>query len=204
MEETLMHCAFAMAGRGTCERAYVGAVFSIEGRIISSGYNGAPSGQPHCDHRTYKFGSYEHPRPLPEWVNKWANELRAIKSGSSPQTQPIFTGPQSPGDVLSYDNGVYSYHFRASEIDLPACTQARHAEQNGIVFAARHGITLKNSTLFTTMMPCQECAPLVIDCGVVCVVAAERRKNPAGEELLRAANVEVTVMVDTPEVGVVG
>lgn len=34
--------------RSTCERRHVGAVFSLEGRILATGYNGAPSGLPHC------------------------------------------------------------------------------------------------------------------------------------------------------------
>lgn len=35
--------------RSTCPRANVGSVAVIEGRIISTGYNGSPSGEPHCD-----------------------------------------------------------------------------------------------------------------------------------------------------------
>ena len=34
--------------RSTCERANVGAVALIDGRPLLSGYNGAPSGEPHC------------------------------------------------------------------------------------------------------------------------------------------------------------
>lgn len=35
--------------RSTCLRLQVGAVIVREGRIISGGYNGAPSGMPHCN-----------------------------------------------------------------------------------------------------------------------------------------------------------
>ena len=34
--------------RGTCGRARVGAIIVKDGRIISMGYNGAPSGMKHC------------------------------------------------------------------------------------------------------------------------------------------------------------
>jgi dCMP deaminase len=47
---TLMRTAFVFAQRSTCSRAQVGAVFSMHGRILSTGYNGAPAGMPHCDH----------------------------------------------------------------------------------------------------------------------------------------------------------
>lgn len=38
--------------RSTCRRLQVGAVLVKEGRIISTGYNGAPSGFEHCDPST--------------------------------------------------------------------------------------------------------------------------------------------------------
>lgn len=46
----LMNSAFLWKQRSTCTRAQVGAVISRNGRILASGYNGAPSGMEHCDH----------------------------------------------------------------------------------------------------------------------------------------------------------
>lgn len=37
-----------MSRRSTCERLRVGALIARDGRIVSIGYNGAPSGLPHC------------------------------------------------------------------------------------------------------------------------------------------------------------
>jgi len=37
-----------MSRRATCERARIGAVIAKENRIVSTGYNGSPSGLPHC------------------------------------------------------------------------------------------------------------------------------------------------------------
>ena len=50
MDQTLIRIASVMAERGTCSRAHVGAVVARNGRIISTGYNGAPAGLPHCAH----------------------------------------------------------------------------------------------------------------------------------------------------------
>ena len=47
-DEALMEVARVISLRGTCERASIGAVIARDGRIISSGYVGAPSGSPHC------------------------------------------------------------------------------------------------------------------------------------------------------------
>jgi dCMP deaminase len=38
-----------VATRSTCLRRHVGAVIVHEKRILSTGYNGAPKGLPHCD-----------------------------------------------------------------------------------------------------------------------------------------------------------
>lgn len=46
----LMDMARTVARRGTCNRLQVGALISREGRALSTGYNGPPSGLPHCNH----------------------------------------------------------------------------------------------------------------------------------------------------------
>ncbi len=47
-DEMLLRIATIVSMRGTCERAQVGAVIALEGRIISTGYVGAPAGLEHC------------------------------------------------------------------------------------------------------------------------------------------------------------
>jgi len=48
--EVCMDYARNAARRGTCSRLQVGAVITVSGRLISSGYNGVPSKIEHCDH----------------------------------------------------------------------------------------------------------------------------------------------------------
>lgn len=48
--ELLLDIAAQVARRSTCSRLAVGAVLARDGRILSTGRNGAPSGLPHCDH----------------------------------------------------------------------------------------------------------------------------------------------------------
>jgi dCMP deaminase len=48
-DDYFMAIAKIIAARGTCDRAHVGAVLVKNKRIISTGYNGAPPGLPHCD-----------------------------------------------------------------------------------------------------------------------------------------------------------
>lgn len=50
-DEIFMEQAHLMARRSTCLRRHVGAVLVRDNRAIASGYNGPPSGLPHCDER---------------------------------------------------------------------------------------------------------------------------------------------------------
>lgn len=46
-----MRAAQTWSERSTCQRRHVGVVIAYDGRILVTGYNGAPAGLPHCDHR---------------------------------------------------------------------------------------------------------------------------------------------------------
>jgi len=48
-DEYFMGIAFEVAKRSTCDRAHVGAIIVKDKRILTTGYNGAPRGLPHCD-----------------------------------------------------------------------------------------------------------------------------------------------------------
>ena len=41
--------ANAVSERSTCDRAQVGCVLVLDKRTLTTGFNGSPSGQPHCD-----------------------------------------------------------------------------------------------------------------------------------------------------------
>jgi dCMP deaminase len=44
-----MKIAFSVSERSTCDRAFVGCVLVRDKRILTTGFNGSPAGQPHCD-----------------------------------------------------------------------------------------------------------------------------------------------------------
>ena len=47
----LMSLALMVSQRSTCSRRQVGALAEKDGRVLVTGYNGAPSGFPHCTDR---------------------------------------------------------------------------------------------------------------------------------------------------------
>lgn len=96
VHETLMRTADAWSERGTCSRLRVGAVIaSPDGVILSSGYNGAPMGLPHCEHPCTcrgaffpEVGCHEPPcqslQPCVTAVHAEANAVvRAARQGTS-------------------------------------------------------------------------------------------------------------------------
>lgn len=66
-DEMLMGIARVASLRSTCSRASVGAVISREGRPMSLGYNGAPSGMTHCDHSCDCGGLGSRVGNVPRW-----------------------------------------------------------------------------------------------------------------------------------------
>lgn len=46
--EYFLSLAKLVASRSTCPRASVGAIIVRDKRVLATGYNGAPSGEPHC------------------------------------------------------------------------------------------------------------------------------------------------------------
>ena len=48
-EEYFMRIARVVASRSTCLRRQVGAVLVRDKRLLTTGYNGAPTGLPHCE-----------------------------------------------------------------------------------------------------------------------------------------------------------
>lgn len=49
-----------------------------------------------------------------------------------------------------------------------------HGEENAIVSAAYHGVSVKDATLYTTFSPCLLCAKMIINAGIREVVYRER------------------------------
>ena len=47
-DEYFMGITFEVARRSTCNRAQVGAIIVRDKRILTTGYNGSPTGLPHC------------------------------------------------------------------------------------------------------------------------------------------------------------
>ncbi|WP_348528846.1 deaminase, partial [Methanothrix sp.] len=69
--------------------------------------------------------------------------------------------------------------------------RAVHAEQNAIIQAAMHGISIEGATLYCTHQPCILCAKMMINAGVRKVVYQHRYPDQTALEFLEQAGIEV-------------
>lgn len=137
-DEYFMDIVDIIKGRSTCLRRKVGAVIVKDRRILTSGYNGAPSGCKHC------------------------GDIGCLR------------------EKLNIPSGQRHELCRAS-----------HAEQNAIVQAAMHGISIEGGTIYVTDQPCVICSKLIINAGLKRVVFRGDYPDELSMELLKEANISV-------------
>lgn len=137
-EAYFMDITFLVAKRSTCLRRSVGAIIVKDKRILSTGYNGAPTGIKHC-----------------------------LETGCLRERLNI-----ASGENHELCRGI-------------------HAEQNAIIQAAYHGVSIKGASLFCTNLPCSICAKMIINAGINRICYASGYADAMSEEMLREARVDI-------------
>ena len=66
-----------------------------------------------------------------------------------------------------------------------------HAEQNAIIQAAYHGISIKNSNLYCTNKPCVICSKMIINAGIVSIFYEEGYDDPLSDDMFNEAGLEI-------------
>jgi len=139
-----MDIAVLVAKRSTCLRRMVGALIVKDKRILTTGYNGAPSGIRHC-----------------------------VEIGCLRETMKVASGQR---------------HELCRGI---------HAEQNAIIQAAYHGVSIRNATLYCTNLPCSICTKMVINAGIGRIYYLEGYADELSEVMLAEAEIEVIQLKDS-------
>ena len=142
-EEYFMGIVKMVASRSTCRRRKVGAVAVRDKRLLATGYNGAPSGLPHC-----------------------------LEIGCLRETQGVPSGERHE------------------------LCRGLHAEQNVIIQAAYHGVSLAGASLFCTNLPCAICAKMLINAGIKRIVYASGYADELSLEMLKLADIELKRYVE--------
>jgi len=122
------------------------------------------------------------------------------------------------GCVITKDKRIISTGYVGSPIGLPHCDEVghemhtvikadgkesrhcirtSHAEENAIIQAARFGVKLTGSTLYCKMTPCYTCAKMIINAGIVRVVASQDYHGGARtKEIFAAAGIQFNLLSD--------
>lgn len=153
-DEYFMEVMESLSKRATCDRGKSAAIFVKENQILCTGYVGSPPGLPHCDdvgHMMEKRTRYVNCSDFQNFV------------------------PFGDKEAYSYnDEGMFETKTTHH------CIRTIHAEENGILQAAKIGVPLKGSTLYCRMTPCSRCAMQIISVGVTRVVC--QKKYHAGRD----------------------
>ncbi len=77
------------------------------------------------------------------------------------------------------------------------CVRTTHAEQNAICQAAKLGIPIEGSTIYSKMTPCSVCAKMIINSGIKRVVCEKRyHVGKESEELFKQSGVQLDILYD--------
>jgi dCMP deaminase len=84
------------------------------------------------------------------------------------------------------------------ELNIPSGTRHEicrgiHAEQNVIIQAALHGVSLEGSTLYATHTPCVLCAKMLVNAKIKRLVTFGRYNDDSFIELFKEARIEIDI-----------
>jgi dCMP deaminase len=140
-DEYFLKIAFLVAERSTCRRHHVGAVVVRNRYILTTGYNGAPSGAKDC----LDLGCLR--------------DERGILSGEKHEI-----------------------------------CRAIHAEQNAVIQAGLHGVSIQGATIYCTHTPCILCAKILVNAKIKRVVACGTYPDEDALVLLKETGTEFTLL----------
>lgn len=160
--EAYMKTAEHFAECSTAKRLHVGAVIVKQGRIISIGYNGMPSGwDNNCEDKEF-----------------WNPQLEDLHYDELDAAYPLVATSDEDDSVI----GRYR---------LKTKPEVLHAETNAIAKLARSTESGLDSTLFVTHAPCLDCAKLVYQSGINSVYYRNSYRSTTGLEFLTKAGIQV-------------
>ena len=103
------------------------------------------------------------------------------------------------GCVIVKDNNIISFGYNGTphgfnnicEENNITKKEVIHAESNAITKCAKSTLSSLDSDMYVTLMPCVECAKLIIQSGIKNVYYRESYRDLSGIELLKKSNINV-------------
>lgn len=162
-------------------------------------------------HRTYKMwgepqvGFVKSTRiSRPDWDTYWMEMADVVKSRSTCLRRQV-------GAVIVNDNHMLTMGYNGAPSGLSHCNEkgcirqklnvksgeqlsicrAVHAEQNAMIYAAKHGTSVKGATIYVTTSPCHTCAKMLINAGILRIVYREKYSDIAADMVLEEAKMNI-------------
>ncbi len=141
----------------------------------------------------------------PEWKEYFIGIARLVSERSTCTRRKV-------GAVIVRDKRVLATGYNGAPTGLSHCAETGcirakmgvpsgqrhelcrglHAEQNAIIQAAYHGISIKGSTLFCTTLPCSICFKMLINAGILEIVYEEGYPDELTEAFLKESDMIMT------------
>lgn len=100
-DDYFMKIASTVAERATCDRKLVGAIIVVNKAIVSTGFNGAPRGAPHCDEVGHEMKDMGGRESCVRTVHGEANALvHAARTGAQVEGGTLYTTASPCYDCL--------------------------------------------------------------------------------------------------------
>lgn len=146
--------------------------------------------------------------PRPSWSEYFMNITRMVAKRSTCLRRAV-------GAILVKDKRILATGYNGAPAGLKHCEEVGclrmdssvpsgerhelcrglHAEQNAIIQAAYHGISIAGSTLYCTNKPCVICSKMMINAGIKIIIYEEGYDDPLADDMLKEACIEMTRFV---------
>lgn len=172
----MLSIAKTLSNECKCNKLKVGAVIVKDKRIISSGVNGSLKNFSNVCEDTF---------------------IECHKCGKLIPTENF------KNDKTLFNKKVYTYTCECShrldyEEDFFNKVKIKktkphilHAEENALIFAAKHGINIDGTSIYVTHLPCMRCARMIIASGIEEVFYIEEYRDKSSINLFKNNNIKI-------------
>lgn len=129
----------------------------------------------------------------PKEYELYADMCSRVAECSDAERKKVGSVLITPDDVLLIGfNGTPSgFDNKCEDEHGHTLSHVLHSESNAIMKATRAGVSLKGSTLFCSLSPCQQCSNLIVQAGIKKVVYKEEYRDTSPLSFLIKAQVAV-------------